>query len=222
MRRIVLIAGISVVATLVPAAGAHAAYPCAPVYSAEVKYRMAVSRVGCDAARPVLEQFLTLVSEERYEEAEGSELVGFTCSSGLAMTQVFCEQGQRHVYASSRPNDHPATWGNSHSPLKPKRALSRHEAKGFMREALLRHPNLSFRAGYGRRVVCDHRLTPVRLKCRMQWIVGDIVYFGTGTIWLTFENHAANWNYSYRVTRFNEYCAVVVKADNCTKVFVVR
>ena len=33
---------------------------------------------------------------------------------------------------------------------------------------------------------------------------------------------AAFWNYSYKVTRFNEYCAIVLEGEDCTKKYVVR
>lgn len=96
------------------------------------------------------------------------------------------------------------------------------QAADLMRTALLRHPNISFQAGYSRRVECNKRASDIHLKCRMSWIVGDSLYWGKGTIWLTFPEHRPLWNYSYRMTRLNEYCAIVEERDHCTRVFVVR
>lgn len=106
-------------------------------------------------------------------------------------------------------------------------AASRYElgtvkAAGFMREALLRRPNLSFQAGYARRVKCNKRINDIRLKCKMQWVVGDLSFWGHGTIWLTFPGHQPFWNFSYRIIRLNEYCAAVVEGDDCTRVFVAK
>ena len=99
--------------------------------------------------------------------------------------------------------------------------LGTRHAAGLMRTALLRHPNLAFRAGYARRVKCNRRISDIRLKCKMSWIVGDSVFWGRGTIWLTFPEHRPFWNYSYRIKQLDEYCAIVEERDNCTRTYVV-
>lgn len=95
-------------------------------------------------------------------------------------------------------------------------------AAELMRTGLLRHPNLSFRAGYARRVSCNKRISDIRLKCKMSWFVGDLSFWGKGTIWLTLPEHRPYWNYSYRITRLNEYCAIVEEGNDCTRTFTVR
>lgn len=95
-------------------------------------------------------------------------------------------------------------------------------AAQLMREGLTRHQNLSFEAGYARHVTCNKRISPTRVRCRMSWIVGDVSFSGKGMIWITFPEHRPFWNYSYRIVRFNEYCAAVIEAPDCTKTYVVR
>lgn len=94
-------------------------------------------------------------------------------------------------------------------------------AASLMRNALSRRPALAFSSAYGRKVRCNHRVARDRLKCRMSWFVGDLAYGGRGMIWITYPRHKPYWNFSYRIVRFNEYCAVVGGAD-CTKTFVKR
>src|SRR3954447_12801286 len=64
----------------------------------------------------------------------------------------------------------------------------------LMREGLLRHPEIAFQAAAIRRVRCNHRLSDIRLSCRMGWVVGDVVFFGHGTVWLTFPHDQPFWN----------------------------
>jgi hypothetical protein len=109
------------------------------------------------------------------------------------------------------------------TPGKPRRFfLGKGFAARLMRNALLRRPALSFQAGYARRVICGKRLAVDRVKCTMSWFVGDLSFSGRGSIWITYPEGRNAGNFSYRVVRFNEYCAAVVEGDNCTKTIVVR
>lgn len=99
--------------------------------------------------------------------------------------------------------------------------LSTEYGSSLMRDALSRRRAFAFSAGGARRVKCNVRVSRDRLKCRMSWFVGDLVFWGRGTIWITYPQGEAYWNFSYRVVRFNEYCAVVGGTD-CTKVYVTR
>jgi hypothetical protein len=94
----------------------------------------------------------------------------------------------------------------------------------LMREGILRHPSVGFQAGYARRVRCNKRISDIRLKCRMIWFVSDTVFYGRGTIWLTFPEHRAYWNYAYRIVGLNEYCALVEHRPRreCVHVYVAR
>lgn len=94
-------------------------------------------------------------------------------------------------------------------------------AEGMMEEALSRKPALNFGVADGVNVRCNKRISDIRVRCRMSWFVGDLSYSGKGTIWITFPGGRPFWNYSYRIERFNEYCAVL-EAPDCTKTYVVR
>jgi hypothetical protein len=106
-------------------------------------------------------------------------------------------------------------------PHTPKVFLGTDFASSLMRNALSRRPAFAFSAAGGRKIRCNHRVARDRVKCRMSWFVGDLVYWGRGVIWVTYPRHEPYWNFSYRITRFNEYCAVV-GGDNCTKTYVKR
>ncbi|MFY9587234.1 MAG: hypothetical protein WAT66_07260 [Actinomycetota bacterium] len=103
----------------------------------------------------------------------------------------------------------------------PKFFLGTNYASSLMLNALGRRPAFAFSAAGGRKVRCNHRVAQDRVKCRMSWYVGDLVFWGRGMIWITYPQHKPYWNFSYRIVRFNEYCAVVGGAD-CTKVYVKR
>jgi hypothetical protein len=82
-------------------------------------------------------------------------------------------------------------------------------AKAFMSSAL--HADFeSWAVGLGKRVKCTQRVSRDRVHCqRIVWGIGDSVFFGSGTIWLTYEGSKTFWNDSYRITEYNEYCNVV-------------
>lgn len=99
--------------------------------------------------------------------------------------------------------------------------LGTQRAASFMRTALLRHPNLSFQSAYARKVRCNKRRSAIRLKCKMNWVIGDLSFRGKGTIWVTFPGHRPFWNYSYQVIGTNEYCAIT-GGEGCARTYVVR
>lgn len=108
------------------------------------------------------------------------------------------------------------------NPPRPPRAfLGTRYAAALMRRALGRRPALLFAAGYARRVQCNSRVARDRVRCSMSWFVGDSAFGGRGAIWVTYEGGNRYWNFSYRITRFNEYCAVM-EAPDCTKTFIAR
>jgi hypothetical protein len=52
----------------------------------------------------------------------------------------------------------------------------------------------------------------------VSWIIGDLAYYGRTSIWLTrTANDRIAWNYAYRITRFDEYCAAVLRKKRCSK-----
>jgi len=103
----------------------------------------------------------------------------------------------------------------------PRRFLGKDLAARLMRTALSRDARVSNFNGYNRRVRCNNRLSRIRIRCKMSWVIGDTSYRGTGMIWLTFQEHRRHWNFAYRVARVNEYC-LATGGTKCTDVVVVR
>jgi hypothetical protein len=99
----------------------------------------------------------------------------------------------------------PATAG-AHRPTA---KLGTARAKFFMSSAL--HTDFeSWEGGLGKQVKCTQRLSRSRVHCqRVAWGIGDSIFFGSGTIWLTHEGSTTYWNDRYRITEYNEYCNVV-------------
>ena len=87
----------------------------------------------------------------------------------------------------------------------------------LMRKALARRPTLSFEAGYARRVKCNKRISPIRVRCKMSWNVGDLSFEGTGLIWLTYEQAGTYWNYAYRIRKRTSHITVVVSSKEGTR-----
>jgi hypothetical protein len=215
MKRFCLhaLAGAVVLFTLF-APTASAALPCAPVEAHGSTYRVATVRVSCDEGRDVVATFYA-----RWDSGDiGPRLhvQGFACSPTLAASELSCSSGNRWIYASARPEDHPSTW----HPDPP--FLGADLAGRLMRKDLLRRPVLAFSAGYGRRVRCTKRVSRIRLRCRMSWVVGDSVLWGRGMIWLVFRGDRTGWNSAYRITRLDEYCAYVAKGGHCTRTYVAH
>jgi hypothetical protein len=104
---------------------------------------------------------------------------------------------------------------------RPRFFLGSRLARRLMRTALSRDSRLGFSAGYSRRVRCNKRVSRIRLRCKISWIVGDLSMHGSGMIWITFQGGEPHWNYAYRVVRFNEYCAATGGSD-CSDVIRVR
>jgi len=222
MRRAIAVAAIVAALSVVSTESASAALPCSPVSvareSGEAKVRVAVSRIGCPVGREVVERFFTLYNEDLDNVVPEAIIDRFHCAGALAFTQLSCKRGRQRIFASSRPEDHPASWGGPVSSSPGGIQLTASEAARYMRRALGRRPALSFDAAYGRRIRCGRRNGERRRRCTMSWIVGDLFFSGRGRVRLTVNRRGVRWHFSYRIVRFNEYCAVVVEGDDCTKV----
>jgi hypothetical protein len=348
MSRLACVSAVVAAALTVGPGTAAAATPCHPVnVDGGTRVRVATVRVPCRVGREVAAgYFERVLNGDRYDgkTRDGSiyySVGGFRCLTGLAGSQMFCHHHDRQVFASRRPEDHPATWGRpallrgagaeassrrvyfvigcsgsvyqppeialtcadgkvrflatngweewgsdaastlgtlrfpdcpSNVPLvgcqdyaedesvmhlwrpvfcptvghwqftrlrvedlsgpgpegfdkaidytcqsfrpEPIHRLGSWAARGYMRSALSRFGYENRAAG---RIRCNRRLSATRIGCEMGWALGDVVYFGRGQVWLTFKHHEKQAHYSYRLTRFNEYCAAVVHADHCTK-----
>jgi hypothetical protein len=94
---------------------ASAATPCHSVEVRHTKIRVAVARVSCDIGREVTVGYYERLAEERFDgnSDDGSiylDVDGFRCLTALAGSQMFCRHHHELVYASSRPEDHPANF----------------------------------------------------------------------------------------------------------------
>jgi hypothetical protein len=54
---------------------------------------------------------------------------------------------------------------------------------------------------------------------RVSWVIGDLSFRGRVTIWYERDDGDVWWNYSYRITRTNEYCKAT-RGRRCTHTYV--
>ncbi len=201
---------------------AQATRPCPPIDRDGAMVRVATNRVDCEVGRSVVEGFYERLDAGKVK-SQFTRVEGFRCAGGLAFSELFCNRGSsRWVFASSRPEDDPATWKPPSKPRPVK--LTAGQAANDMRDALAQRFGGSWTAGYARRVHCFKRVARGRVRCTMSWILGDTSFFGRGVIWLSYEGGATSWNYSYRIAQLNEYCAYVLHRPRkqCTRIHVVR
>lgn len=225
MRCVIAFVGLAGAFINLPAGSAMAALPCSPVSviheGTEFRARVAVSRVNCEIGREIVVRYYELLEEEAESVLPEARIDRFRCLSGLAMSQLFCDRGLERVFASIRPEDHPAQWGKPVKQAPPGGlVLLPREAAGYMGEALGKRPALAFEAGRARRIICRKRLGEGGRRCIMSWVAGDLAFSGRGLIRLSVSRgRGVRWHFSYRVLRFNEYCAAVIEGDDCTRVF---
>lgn len=62
------------------------------------------------------------------------------------------------------------------------------------------------------------RKSSIRVRCDTGWFIGDVVWGGTVTVWLSKRRGSLQWNYRLNVTRVNEYCEQVEHGTNCRRV----
>lgn len=105
---------------------------------------------------------------------------------------------------------------------RPRFFLGGDYAASLMEEALTRRTGLHFAQAIDPRVQCVKRLGTQRLKCGMDWGLGDWFFYGAGMIWITYSRGEPIWNFSYRVVREDEYCAAVLHDSHCSRVFIKR
>jgi hypothetical protein len=120
VRRIVQGAGMLAMAFMlvaVESSGAAAVGPCHSVMVEGTKVRVATVRTPCKTGREVANgYFARTLSGDRFDGKTGDgsiyyDVNGFRCLTGLGGNQMYCRHHSRWVYASSRPEDHPSTWG---------------------------------------------------------------------------------------------------------------
>lgn len=119
---LVLGAALLPVALLSFTVGSNSASAAAPCHSVEVestKIRVAVVGVSCELGREVaVRYFERALNEDHFDGKTGDgsiyyEVDGFRCLTGLGGSQMYCRHHDQWVYASSRPEDDPASFGNA-------------------------------------------------------------------------------------------------------------
>lgn len=79
-------------------------------------------------------------------------------------------------------------------------------ARHYSIVALQRRFKQDFYLG-GFRSRCDKRISRTRVRCSVSWFQGDWLFSGHTTIWYSFDKQARVWwNYSYDITRVDDYC----------------
>ncbi len=96
---------------------ATAAVPCHSVTVEGAKIRVAAVRASCKTGREVAGgYFERVLGGDHFDGKTGDgsiyyDVDGFRCLTGLGGSQMYCHRRNRWVYGSSRPEDHPSTWG---------------------------------------------------------------------------------------------------------------
>jgi hypothetical protein len=91
-----------------------------------------------------------------------------------------------------------------------------------MRTALLEDKRLGFGAKAGGYIKCNKRISRLRVKCKMAWVVGDSGFSGRGMIWITERGGKLYWHPRYTLVLLNEYCAAVEHGSHCTRTLTFR
>lgn len=101
------------------AIGSGSAIAATPCHSVEVEgttVQVAVAGASCELGREVAGgYFERTLNEDHFDGKTGDgsiyyEVDGFRCLTGLGGSQMYCRHHAEWVYASSRPEDHPASF----------------------------------------------------------------------------------------------------------------
>lgn len=96
---------------------AFAASPCHSVEVKSTRIRVAVAGASCELGREVsVGYFVRALEGDHFDGKTGDGSVyykvdGFRCLTGLGGSQMYCRHRDEVVYASNRPEDHPASFG---------------------------------------------------------------------------------------------------------------
>lgn len=163
--------------------------------------------VKCGRANRVTRKYLKRIQEPK------PRVGGFVCTGGQVHSGrgsdhfIECKRAKKTIFwvGPSRAIGGPGTpFGQGRYPKG--RKLKRSEARRYMRRALKREFGSRWTRGYSKTTRCVKRVSRWKITCtRLGWLSGDTGFSGRGTIWL--KN--GTWNYSFRILRVNEYCALV-------------
>jgi len=96
------------------------------------------------------------------------------------------------------------------------RGLPEKEAKHYMKKALKQDDELGFRWAYGKDFSGCKHVNKSRVRCKVEWFLGDIDYKGRVTVWLRQFRGELWWYYAYDIKGINRYCQDV-GGKNCIR-----
>ena len=91
-------------------------------------------------------------------------------------------------------------------------ALTGPLAKHYAKKAMTHEFGNLFKYGYAKKVHDCKRISRVRMRCKISWVIGDFYFTGKITVW--FRNQY--YLYDYRIKRYDEYC-MATGGHNCVK-----
>lgn len=107
---------------------------------------------------------------------------------------------------STTPTPAPPTTSTTPSPHKPQLPkLTAPDARHYSTVALQRGFNGQFYLG-GSSIKCRQRISRTKIRCSVSWFQGDFLFNGHTTIWYLWHGSKPYWNYSYTITRVDDYC----------------
>lgn len=116
------------------------------------------------------------------------------------------------------------------SASEPVPALTQSAAKSYARNALEMSAvvGTEYRAGYSQRIGCL-RLSRLRLRCNVSWVLGDLVYWGKMTVRRAPRRHhnprhgegvyVMAHTITGKIQMLNEYCQYVTYGPDCSKTY---
>lgn len=88
--------------------------------------------------------------------------------------------------------------------------LTSRDARGYSRRVLRQHFRGAYEAGYGHRVRCS-RVTRIQQRCRVEWVIGDGIYYGKIMVYRKRSGGYSGVFYRLSMRLYDEYCHLVNK-----------
>jgi hypothetical protein len=111
--------------------------------------------------------------------------------------------------------------GGGHKPKPPPiPQITKSDARYYAKIALNRRLQ-PWRAGTDKVLTCRHRVSRIRIKCRVDWLDDPVTLGGRIYIWFSREGDHIIWNYAWRIKHTNQACLDAGQA-NCTGYYVVH
>ena len=86
--------------------------------------------------------------------------------------------------------------------------LTSRDARGYSRQILRQQLRSAYEAGYGHRLWCS-RVTRIQQRCRVDWVVGDGIYYGKIMVYGKRSGGYSGVFYRLSMRIYDEYCHLV-------------